>query len=223
MEHREIREQLGAYVLGALDTVERRELERHLDTCSACRDELAGLSALPGLLDRLDAPDLAAAESTAGPSVDVVLARLSAARRASRRRLRAWQAATVATAAAAIVAALALVIPDGTPDPTARRLAISAVEDAAAVTSGDASAIPWEWGTTVSLELTSLPDRDGYVVWVVAVDGRREQAGTWGRTASRGAKVRSASRIPTEEIARVEIADLDGDVLLVLRPVSDDA
>jgi anti-sigma factor RsiW len=49
----EIRHALGAYVLGAIDPAERAVVDRHIATCPACRDELAGLAGLPALLGRL--------------------------------------------------------------------------------------------------------------------------------------------------------------------------
>lgn len=39
-EHRRFEELLGSYVLGELDHEEKQELERHLEGCSTCRDEL---------------------------------------------------------------------------------------------------------------------------------------------------------------------------------------
>ena len=223
MEHRDIRERLGAYVLQALEPEERRSVEQHLGSCQHCRDEVARLSSLPGLLDRLDESDLAVA-AAAPPTAESVLRGRVAARRAARRRLRGWQAATALTAAAAVAAvAVAVSGSSGPGEIPSRPLAITAADAGAATTSGEAAALQWEWGTTVSLDLADLPVREGYVVWVVATDGRREQAGTWGPTASHGATVRSASRIPTDEIARVEITDLDGGLLLVLRPEPEDA
>jgi hypothetical protein len=44
----------GAYVLGALAPAERSAYERHLGTCSACREAVAEIAVLPGLLGRLD-------------------------------------------------------------------------------------------------------------------------------------------------------------------------
>ena len=44
----------GAYVLGALSPVEREAFERHLAVCAPCRDAVAELAVLPGLLGRLD-------------------------------------------------------------------------------------------------------------------------------------------------------------------------
>ncbi|MFD0518834.1 anti-sigma factor family protein [Paractinoplanes durhamensis] len=49
----------GAYVLGALSPAERAAYERHLATCSFCREAVADISALPDLLARLDAKEFA--------------------------------------------------------------------------------------------------------------------------------------------------------------------
>ncbi|GAB3153198.1 anti-sigma factor family protein [Microbispora hainanensis] len=54
----EVRISLGSYVLGALDAEETAEVEAHLDTCAACRAELAELSGLPPLLARVSAEDI---------------------------------------------------------------------------------------------------------------------------------------------------------------------
>jgi anti-sigma factor RsiW len=51
-----IRTELGAYLVGAISTRDREPLVRHLGSCERCRDELAGLAALPGLLHRVHDP-----------------------------------------------------------------------------------------------------------------------------------------------------------------------
>jgi hypothetical protein len=43
MDHEELRGQLGAYALGALDPDEAEAMTAHLATCDGCRAELAGL------------------------------------------------------------------------------------------------------------------------------------------------------------------------------------
>ncbi|MGH3181715.1 MAG: zf-HC2 domain-containing protein, partial [Streptosporangiaceae bacterium] len=50
------RPSLGVYVLGAIEPAERSLVDAHLATCRDCRDELAGLAALPALLARVN-PD----------------------------------------------------------------------------------------------------------------------------------------------------------------------
>ncbi|MBO0869673.1 MAG: zf-HC2 domain-containing protein [Micromonosporaceae bacterium] len=50
----------GAYVLGALAPADRSAYQRHLTGCAVCREEVADLAGLPGLLSRLDEPTAAA-------------------------------------------------------------------------------------------------------------------------------------------------------------------
>ena len=49
----------GAYVLGALSPAERAAYEKHLATCSFCREAVRDISTLPDLLSRLDATEFA--------------------------------------------------------------------------------------------------------------------------------------------------------------------
>lgn len=46
--------EVGAYVLGALVPAERDAFEKHLGECAICREEVAELAVLPGLLGRID-------------------------------------------------------------------------------------------------------------------------------------------------------------------------
>jgi anti-sigma factor RsiW len=46
--------EVGAYVLGALVPAERDAFEKHLAECAICREEVADLAVLPGLLGRID-------------------------------------------------------------------------------------------------------------------------------------------------------------------------
>lgn len=52
-EHVELRRSLGSYLVGALDPVERAEVEAHLSACGSCREELASYAGLPGLMSRV--------------------------------------------------------------------------------------------------------------------------------------------------------------------------
>ncbi|MFG1861954.1 zf-HC2 domain-containing protein [Microbispora bryophytorum] len=70
----EVRISLGAYVLGALDAEETAEVEAHLDTCAACRAELAELSGLPPLLARVSAEDIERAAAPPRSVLDGVFA-----------------------------------------------------------------------------------------------------------------------------------------------------
>ena len=212
-EHRELREALGAYVLGGLDPSERHAVEDHLQVCAECREEVADLAALPPLLGRLR-PDEAAADLTGTPVdvLDRVLAAVAAERRRQNVAMWAWRAAT-----AAAVLALVFVWRPWTASPADDAIQAEArpVVAAASATSGVVDAYAWEWGTTVQLDVTQLPDRGGYVLWAVSDDGMRQQAGAWGPTAAGGAKVRGASAIQRDDLERVEVTDESGEVLLI--------
>ncbi|MGI5161506.1 anti-sigma factor family protein [Microbispora sp. CA-102843] len=70
----EVRISLGAHVLGALDDEEAAEVEAHLETCAACRAELAELSGLPPLLARVSAEDIERAAAPPRAVLDGVFA-----------------------------------------------------------------------------------------------------------------------------------------------------
>jgi anti-sigma-K factor RskA len=59
-DHTRYQDDVGAYLLGALDDGERREFERHLAGCDECREEVERLrpaaDALPGSVEQLEPP-----------------------------------------------------------------------------------------------------------------------------------------------------------------------
>jgi len=59
-DHPRYRDDIGAYLLGALNDLERQAFERHLRACSECQEELERLrpaaEALPGSVVQLDPP-----------------------------------------------------------------------------------------------------------------------------------------------------------------------
>lgn len=90
-------------MLGALVPADRTAYERHLATCRACRDEVAELAGLPGLLGRLDAEAAASVGqpvAAAPPSaLDSALAGARTARIRTLRRRRWERGLTFAVAA----------------------------------------------------------------------------------------------------------------------------
>ena len=213
-EHQRLREALGGYVLGALDPAERRQLEHHLKECRDCTNELARLSPLPGLLGRVSEREVRAGLLVPSDDLlDGVIGRLAQEERSLRSQVRRWRMATIAASFAALVAAVIAVAP-WQQDPDRVIAPVSPVAADATAVTGQAAAIAWEWGTTVELQVEELPRRDGYVLWALADDGRRERAGTWGVTASGYARVRGASSIARSELRRVEVTDRQGHVLM---------
>jgi anti-sigma factor RsiW len=90
---RQIRLDLGVYVLGAIGTADRGAVDAHLASCAACRDELVGLACLPGLLSRVTADEAerlflqhddgwrGGSETSADLSLHVLLSRVARLRR----------------------------------------------------------------------------------------------------------------------------------------------
>ena len=119
---REIRHALGVYVLGAIDPVERAQVDEHLATCADCREELAGLAGLPALLRRVpmaeaqrlavaDQADSAAEETSPEDLLPSLLTRTAQARRVRRWRELAAAAAVVVLALGAGAAGVSLLQP----------------------------------------------------------------------------------------------------------------
>jgi hypothetical protein len=84
----EISLSLGAYVLGALEPEERRQVREHVSGCPACAVELAELERLPAVLDRVRLEDLQDGPVT--PSPDFFDRVASAAAAEDRRVRRRW-------------------------------------------------------------------------------------------------------------------------------------
>jgi hypothetical protein len=118
---RDIRPELGGYVLGALEPEEAAAVRQHIDRCAKCASEHASLMELPGLLDLAQGIDAAAGPA---PTVEErVLDSVARVPRARHRRPRALARlrrprrplaiAAVGLACAAIGAAAAvLVVPN---------------------------------------------------------------------------------------------------------------
>jgi hypothetical protein len=123
--------------------------------------------------------------------------------------------------AAVLAAAVALVVWAPWQGPPELDAVVATASPATAPVEGQAELLAWEWGTTVRLEVVGLPERDAYVLWAVAADGRRQQAGTWGPTADNNARVIGASAILRDTLARVEVTDPTGEVLAVFEPDAD--
>ncbi|HZE18233.1 MAG TPA: AAA family ATPase, partial [Mycobacterium sp.] len=105
----------AAYVLGSLDAEERRQYEAHLSTCPRCREAVAELSGMPGLLAMLN-PNEVAVLDEASPELpqprpellDSLLAKVSWRDRRRRRLSGTTEAAAAVVAAAAAVVASAV-------------------------------------------------------------------------------------------------------------------
>jgi hypothetical protein len=199
MECPEARVSLGVYVLGAIDPAERAQVESHLATCRDCRDELAGLAALPALLARVTVEEAIALAASDGPPPATVAAGPEAPPEllttvidltAARRRRRRWRDASLGLAAALIVAAgvfgglrlgaspappaAAAVNYPGQPNGPWRTATTSA--------SGMSASVQYRsmgWGTELAVKVSGIPVGTSCQLWVLGADGRRTLAGGW--------------------------------------------
>lgn len=208
MNGKELHELLGAYLLGGLDDADKARFEEHVRQCSLCRDELADLEALPGLLDAVPVPDAVALAVPAArpprsgePALTVpqpVFDELAARRRTSRRRLTALIGAVAAACLALGFAAAPLLDPANKPDASYSVQADTGIQ----VTVG---MIKKTWGTELAVDGKSLPSKGTLSLWVKDRAGAEDRACAWMATPSGRVRVTSATPLQYTNIASVEL------------------
>jgi Putative zinc-finger len=184
----EMRRALGIYVVGAIAPADRDALERHLATCSDCRDELAGLAGLPALLSRVPAEEVdrlsldnTGAERALQPPLQAL-----ARRAAQLRRHRLWPALAAAAAAGLIVGGgvvAASSLGGGSPDrpPAAAQQWVPAVSGSDPRTDTGAvvrfAARPW--GAQLEVQVRGIGAGTRCELQVVNAEGQDVPSGSW--------------------------------------------
>jgi hypothetical protein len=195
MDCSQARLSLGVYVLGAIDPAERAQVESHLAGCRDCRDELAGLAALPALLARVSTEEaIALAASDPRPAweeeilepPDRLVARVLDLT-AARRRRRRWRESVAGVAAALVIAAgvfggLRMTsAPTATANPYPDGPA-GQWQSASGQSHGMAAWVdyrPMSWGTELEAKVSGIPSGTTCQIWVVAAGKNRILAGSW--------------------------------------------
>ena len=193
---------MGAYVLGALDPVERARFEEHASKCDVCREELAQLSGLPGLLSRVTLEEALAAPAATAPPPPARRRRRAAFRLPAGRSRRAAFGAVAAMAAVAVALVLALSTGNETSSGTPQT--VTAVNQA----NGVAAAMrlrPTGWGTEVRVRLRGVLAGTRCRLMVVSRNGTREIAGTWRADYEGEADVKTATSIPRSDLASLQV------------------
>ncbi|SBT53989.1 anti-sigma factor family protein [Micromonospora narathiwatensis] len=214
----------GAYVLGALAPAERAAYERHLAGCADCREAVAEIAVLPGLLGRLDPAGLeqflpSAAETSRVPAL------LDAARRQRRReRSRSRRRYALTALAAAVLAVLvgvggvALLRPSAPSAPPVPLAAMRPVAGPVPV-HAEIGLTAADWGTEVTMRCgydRQAGHREAYTFRLVAhgPDGATEQIGSWLAAPGDDLRFTGATRFTRGELVRLELLRADGTPVL---------
>jgi anti-sigma factor RsiW len=222
-ECRDIRPELGAYVLGGLEPEEAAEVRQHLGQCPGCAREYADLAGLPAKLDLIEAPE-EALQRPAPSLEESILDRHARERRALRDRAAAAPArqrklpslgslfgghgrlvAALASAAAAVaIAAFVLAGGESNPvNPPAAGAAVLSAGPGAPSAHGTAwlKAVPA--GTSVHMRALGLPARKSFEMWCIRYDGRWVSAGTFTTASDGHADVRLTAAVRSGEYGQI--------------------
>jgi hypothetical protein len=207
---------LGAYVVGALEHSERAELEAHLSRCPMCRDELAELAPLPGLMSRLTVEEATAAPQVAGATAidSAMLDRLLSAAASERRRT--GRARWLAAAAAAVVVAAggtgAVLATHGTPSSHWAQTASAAAGPVhLTVRLADQAS-----GTKLDMTMSGVGGEQRCSLIAVGRDGRTETAGWWEATYQGKAHITGTTSIARRDLTQLEVITDSGKTLVVV-------
>jgi hypothetical protein len=187
----EVRQELAVYVLGAIAPADRSDVDRHLADCAGCRDALAELAGLPGLLRRVSVPE---AVALAGPGASSPRENLtsdpalrSLLRGASRNRRRHVRTRVAIAAVAGLVASAGVSTGWQRAHPAAERPAASAPAWAAPVRAanprtGVSATVKYAtrpWGLQLSVQVTGIPAGTTCELDVISQQGQVTTAGGW--------------------------------------------
>jgi anti-sigma factor RsiW len=205
-----VREELGAYVLGALEPDERDAVAAHLAACPACAEEHARIVGLAPLLEHAEGLEIPVPPRAVEERVLDTIARERGAARSPRRtrRFPAWARGRALLASALAGAALgagaaAVVLSDDDPSP-GRTWELALSGDAGASARAELSRA--QGGTQVQLWVKGLPP-GAEVVYEVRCErpGWSASAGTFRADASGEAHVvlTTAARVGEYESIRI--------------------
>jgi len=202
----------GAYVLGALTPAERAAFEHHLPECRGCREAVAALAVLPGLLGRLDPSTAATIDSNGVPisAPPSLLPRVLAAaslQRTRERHIRRWRVTAASLVAACLVVVVGFGVHMVDQRPDTRLVAMQPALPKLPV-SAEIGLMPTTGGTKI--EMVCRYERGYPGTWVVRLmvipeSGNPEQVGTWTAVGGQEITFSAITHFSPDAIARLEL------------------
>lgn len=200
--------ELGAYVLHALEPEETHAVQLHLTDCQECHDEVRSLASTASMLALLTLPDIE--ELYELDAVDPEPAR------PHRHRAALAVAAAVLAIFASAGAVRMLPADHGSPNPAVVRAVDPSTHVRAAVTTTSRS-----WGTQLHLRLAGAYPSGFCSLVAHSGDGRTDTVATWTADVHGAADVAGATAIPTTQLRELDVVT-DSGQLLVRIPLPDD-
>jgi len=207
-----VHEDIGAFVLGALDEDSEKRVREHLATCPECAAAHSELAGIPGLLD-LAVVTGATEDEPLPPAIEERLLDRFARERVERPPRRRWRPrialgvggalAGAAIAVAALVLGLNFERNGGRPT-SQYRVAFEKVGNAPANATARAGLRSSQSGTVVRLWVNNLPTGDVYEVWCDA-PGWSASAGTFRVDAKGDAYVILTTAVKTGQYDRIRL------------------
>ncbi|MPZ82693.1 MAG: hypothetical protein GEV28_20745 [Actinophytocola sp.] len=209
--HDQVRDLLGAYLLGGLSPQDTRLMDSHLAECDECLAELTAHTPVAELL-RHKAPPSAAAEPQG--RLEQLLAQVRTERRARWTRRGAGVLAAAASVTLLAGIGVGILIGGNADAGDGGDMSVAFSPAAAGVeTVGDATFRQKPWGTEVSVSLSEMPADGPFTLRVYGVRGHVEQAATWGPTPNDTVRVTGAVSMPIAMVDSVTVTDRHGNAI----------
>jgi hypothetical protein len=219
----------GAYVLGALCPSERADYEQHLASCPACREAVASIAVLPGLLRRLAPLQMQEPLPSTIDRLPKLVESMTVIRAKQRNRQR-WQVFGSALVAAGLVLAIALSLtilrpvtpanpPVAVPSATGPVMVpMMQVADETAVTA-EIALIEIRGGVEVIMHC-AYPFSSGHTkpytfrLFALGTDGMAEQLGSWMAGPGEDVTMSGVTRYDMADLVRLELRGRDNATVL---------
>ena len=215
---------LGAYVLGALDEQEVREMDDHLASCPDCARELEERRDMEAFLGEVPPEAVLDGPPEGG---DLLLQRTLRQVRSerggvARRRQFALGAAAAVVAAVVLGAGVfvgkatspdvtALPTPTVAPDPAGTRLAT--FTDPVTKAAMTVKVVPAAGWVRTNMSIKGIPEGEKCRIFVVAKDGSRQEAGSWvvsKKGAAEGTNLDGSALVDPKDVQSVVVENFEG-------------